>query len=50
MGLDRLKERVKQYPPELVEEISWVPKEKLIAAARLYAGSKPAAIQWGVTV
>jgi anaerobic selenocysteine-containing dehydrogenase len=49
-GFDLLKERVQEYPPEKVEEISWVPKEKLIAAARLYATSKPAAIQWGVTV
>ncbi len=49
-GFDRLKERVQEYPPEKVAEISWVPKEKIIAAARLYATSKPAAIQWGVTV
>ena len=49
-GFDRLKERVKEFTPERVEEISWVPREKLIAAARLYATSKPAAIQWGVTV
>ncbi|MDP2647314.1 MAG: molybdopterin-dependent oxidoreductase [Desulfobacterales bacterium] len=49
-GFDKLKERVKTYTPQVVEEISWVPKEKLIAAARFYARSKPAAIQWGVTV
>ncbi len=47
-GFDRLRERARQYPPEKVEEITWVPKEKIVAAARLYATSKPAAIQWGV--
>lgn len=49
-GWDRLKERAAEYPPERVEEITWVPKEKLIKAARLYAGSKPASIQWGVAM
>ncbi len=49
-GLAALKERASQFPPERVEEISWVPKEKLIKAARLYAASKPAAIQWGVAL
>jgi len=49
-GFDRLRERVKDYPPDKVEQISWVPKEKLIAAARHYATSKPAAIQFGVTL
>ena len=49
-GFERLKDRVMQYPPESVAEICWVPKEKIIAAARLYAESRPAAIQWGVSV
>ena len=49
-GFEALKERASEYPPERVEEISWVPKEKLIKAARLYATSKPAAIQWGVAM
>ncbi|MFC1995902.1 molybdopterin-dependent oxidoreductase, partial [Chloroflexota bacterium] len=49
-GFERLKERVKQSPPEKVAEISWVPKNKIIEAAKLYATSKPAAIQWGVAV
>ncbi len=49
-GFDELKERASEYTPEKVEEISWVPKDKLVRAARLYAESKPAAIQWGVSV
>ena len=49
-GFEALKERASQFPPERVEEISWVPGEKLVKAARLYATSKPAAIQWGVAL
>jgi anaerobic selenocysteine-containing dehydrogenase len=49
-GFDELKKRVQEYPPEKVAEISWVPKEKLIQAARLYATNKPSAIQWGEPV
>jgi len=47
-GFDQLKERVKEYPPEKVAEITWIPEEKIVEAARLYATSKPASIQWGV--
>lgn len=46
-GFDRLKERVQKYPPQVVEEITWVPKEQIIESARLYARTKPAYIQWG---
>lgn len=46
-GFDKLKERVQQYPPEKAAEITWVPAEKIVQAARLYATSKPAAIRFG---
>jgi anaerobic selenocysteine-containing dehydrogenase len=46
-GFDKLAERVKEYPPSKVAEITWVPEEKIIKAARLYAASKPAAIRFG---
>ncbi len=46
-GFDKLKERVQDYPPDKVEEITWVPAEKIIRAARLYASAKPAAIHFG---
>jgi len=49
-GFDALKKRVQEYPPDRVSHITWIPKEKIIEAARLYARSKPAAIQWGVPV
>jgi len=49
-GWDKFVERVREYPLERVEEITWVPQEKIREAARLYARTKPAAIQWGVAI
>ncbi len=46
-GFDELKKRVQDYPPDKVADITWVPKEKIIEAARLYAKNKPSAIHWG---
>ncbi|MEM2314797.1 MAG: molybdopterin-dependent oxidoreductase [Candidatus Bathyarchaeia archaeon] len=43
-GFKELCERVQKYPPERVEEITWVPKEKIIEAAELYATLKPASL------
>lgn len=49
-GFDKLKERAQEYPPDKVSQITWIPKEKIIEAARLFATSHPASIQWGVPV
>ncbi len=49
-GWEPFVERVKEYPPERVEAITWVPREKLRQAARLYATTRPAGIQWGVAI
>lgn len=49
-GFDELKERVQEYPPEKVEEITWVPKQTIIEVARIIAKNKPTAIQWGLAV
>ena len=43
-GFDEYREYVKDFTPERVEEITRVPAEKIAAAARLYATSKPAQI------
>ncbi len=42
-GFDKLAERAREYPPEKVAEITWVPAEKIKEAARMYATNKPAA-------
>ncbi|MEJ5374958.1 MAG: molybdopterin-dependent oxidoreductase [bacterium] len=47
-GWEALVERVKLYPPEKVEKITWIPSELIREAARFYALTKPAAIHWGV--
>ncbi len=49
-GWEAFKKRAAEYPQERVEQITWVPKEKIAAAARLYATTKPAGIQWGVAI
>lgn len=46
-GFDKLAELVKQYPPEKVEEITWVPADKIREVARTYATIKPALIHEG---
>jgi len=47
-GFDQLKERVREYTPERVAEITWIPRDKIVQAARMYATTKPSCIQWGV--
>ena len=49
-GWEAFKKRAAEYPLERVEQITWVPKEKIAAAARMYATTKPAGIQWGVAI
>lgn len=49
-GFDEFAEYVKEWTPERAEEISWVPAEKIRAAARLYGGSERGLIQWGVSL
>jgi anaerobic selenocysteine-containing dehydrogenase len=49
-GWKEFVERVNQYPVEKVAEITWIPAEKIREAARLYAQTKPAAIQWGCAI
>ena len=47
IGFDRLKKQVQAYPPEKISKITWIPKEKIVKAARLYAGSSPSYIEYG---
>jgi len=47
-GWDDFKARVKEYPLDRVAHITWVRKELIQKAARMYASGKPAALQWGV--
>jgi len=49
-GWEPFVRRVKEYPLDRVEEITWVPTQKIRDAARLFSTTKPAAIQWGVAI
>ncbi|MFB3925983.1 MAG: molybdopterin-dependent oxidoreductase [Syntrophales bacterium] len=46
-GFGELADHVRPFTPERVSGITWVPADLIRQAARLYAGSKPASIQWG---
>jgi anaerobic selenocysteine-containing dehydrogenase len=49
-GWEAFVERVGDYPLEKVTEITWVDRDLIREAARLYATTKPACIQWGVPI
>lgn len=47
-GFDKLKEHVKEYTPEKVAEITWIPAAEIKRCARIFATNKPASIIQGV--
>jgi anaerobic selenocysteine-containing dehydrogenase len=46
-GFDELAKHIQDYTPERMSEVTWIPSELIREAARSYATSHPAAIQWG---
>lgn len=46
-GFEKLSDHLRDYPLEKVEEITWVPKDLIRKAARLFATHKPGCIPWG---
>jgi thiosulfate reductase/polysulfide reductase chain A len=49
-GFDRLAERVRECTPEWAEDITWVPAERIRAAARLWVEAQPGALEWGCAI
>jgi thiosulfate reductase / polysulfide reductase chain A len=49
-GFEALAAHVRKYTPEWAEPITWVPAEKIRAAARLFATTKPAMLEWGCAI
>jgi anaerobic selenocysteine-containing dehydrogenase len=49
-GWDKFVERVQEYHLDKVAEITGISTETIRQAARLYAQTKPACIQWGVAI
>jgi anaerobic selenocysteine-containing dehydrogenase len=50
LGFDLLAEHVREFTPEWAENITRVPSEDIRSAARTYATTKPACIQWGMAL
>jgi anaerobic selenocysteine-containing dehydrogenase len=44
VGFDQFSQLIEHYPPEKVEEITWVPTDIIRGIARMYATTKPACI------
>ncbi len=49
-GFEELVEHVHQFTPEWAEPITWIPADKIRAAARLFAECKPAMLEWGCAI
>ncbi|MGB8577001.1 MAG: molybdopterin-dependent oxidoreductase, partial [Pseudolabrys sp.] len=49
-GFDLLREHVRTFTPEWAAPITWVGAEKIRAAARLFAHTKPAMLDWGCAI
>lgn len=47
-GFEEFKARVAEYPPEKAERITWVPKEDIIKAARIWATNGTSSLHWGL--
>lgn len=44
-GIEALKEKARQYPPERVEALTGIPRHQVVALAREYATTRPAVIR-----
>ncbi|TAK47838.1 MAG: molybdopterin oxidoreductase [Xanthobacteraceae bacterium] len=49
-GFDELAAHVRNFTPEWAEPITWVPADKIRDAARLFARTKPAMLEWGCAI
>jgi formate dehydrogenase major subunit len=47
-GWEKLREVVKDYSPEVVEDITWTPAEKIREAARIMVENRPVAVIWSM--
>jgi len=47
-GFDKVAERAREYPPEKVAEITWVPANKIREAAMMFGQNRPAQIVHGM--
>jgi anaerobic selenocysteine-containing dehydrogenase len=50
LGFDELRDRVKDYPPEMVAKITGIPAQDIRTLAREYATTQPSVIRIGVAI
>jgi len=50
LGFEELRQHLDRYSVGELSRLCWVPEEQLLAAARMYAQTKPAAITWGSAI
>jgi anaerobic selenocysteine-containing dehydrogenase len=43
-------DKTKEWTAEKAAEVTWLPANKIVESARMYAGTKPACIEWGVSM
>jgi anaerobic selenocysteine-containing dehydrogenase len=43
-GYDELKKHVQKYPPDEVSKITWIPEKDIVAAARMFAKTRPSCV------
>lgn len=48
LGFDQVRALAERWPPEHAAEVTGVPADKIVAAARMYAGASAAILTWGV--
>jgi len=49
-GFPALAEHVRTFTPEWAEPVTWVSAEKIRAAARLFAQTRPSMLEWGCAI
>jgi anaerobic selenocysteine-containing dehydrogenase len=49
-GFEALAERIREHTPEWAEPITWVRADDIRAAARLFAQTRPAMLEWGCAI
>ena len=50
IGVEDIRSAAEEYPPDKVSAVTGVEPERIITAARFFAGCKPASLVWGVAV
>jgi thiosulfate reductase/polysulfide reductase chain A len=50
VGFEQLERHLERYSFEELARTCWIPEDKILAAAKMYATTKPAAITWGLGI